>query len=89
MTEIAAGRSGHFATIVNSAMDRLDKSIQELSKQVGISCEHARKLQAGKALPDELLVEKIATAVGVYLEQLRGAAQRDRMHKKSIVGAAR
>lgn len=64
-------------------MDQLDISLPELSKQVGISCEHARKLQAGKALPNELLVEKLATAVGVSLEELRGAVQRDRMHKKN------
>ena len=48
MTEIAAGRSGHFATIVNSAMDQLDISIQELTEQVGISCEHGRKARLVK-----------------------------------------
>ncbi|MGB2664586.1 MAG: hypothetical protein WAK48_11310 [Candidatus Acidiferrum sp.] len=80
MTETAAGLSGHFATILNGTMDQLDVSIRELSKQVGIWCEHARRLQAGKVLPGELLVEKIAIAVGVSLEELQVAVQRNRMH---------
>jgi len=82
MTERAAGPRGHFATMLSGAMDQLDISIRELSKQVGISCEHARELQAGKTLPSKLLVGKIATAVGLPSEELQNAVQRDRMHKK-------
>ncbi len=82
MTETAAGLRGHFATVLSGAMDELDISIRELSKQVGISCEHARELQDGKALPNKLLVEKLATAVGLPLEELQNAVQRDRLHKK-------
>ncbi len=75
-------KRGHFATMLRAAMDELDISIRELSKQVGISCQHARELQGGKALPSKLLVEKIATAVGLPSEELQNAEQRDRMHKK-------
>jgi ribosome-binding protein aMBF1 (putative translation factor) len=83
MTETAASVRGHFATMLSGAMDELDISSRELSKQVGISCEHVQELQAGKALPSELLVEKIATAVGLPLEGLQNAVQRDRLHKTS------
>ncbi len=82
MTERAAALRGHFATMLRAAMDELDISIRELSKQVGISCEHARELQAGKTLPSKLLVEKIATAVGLPSEELQNAVQRDWMRKK-------
>lgn len=75
-------KRGHFATMFCAAIDELDISIRELSKQVGISCQHARELEAGKALPSKLLVEKIATAVGLPSEELQDAVQRDRMHKK-------
>jgi hypothetical protein len=81
MTRTAVGLRGHFATMLTGAMDQLDISIRELSKQVGISCEHARRLQAGKDLPSRLLVEKIATAVGLISEELPNAVQRDRMRK--------
>ena len=79
MTQTAVSR--HFATMLSGAMDQLDISIRELSKQVGISCEHARRLQAGKDLPSRLLVEKIATAVGLPSEELQNAVRRDRMRK--------
>jgi len=81
MTQTAVGLRHHFATMLSGAMDQLDISIRELSKQVGISCEHARRLQAGKDLPSRLLVEKIATAVGLPSEELQNAVQRDRMRK--------
>jgi transcriptional regulator with XRE-family HTH domain len=63
-------------------MDEVDLSIRELSKQLGISCEHARRLQAGEAAPTRLLVEKTAVATGVPVEKLQLAAQRDRMRRK-------
>jgi PAS domain-containing protein len=50
---------------------------EELSKQLGISYEHARRLQAGETLPSQLLVEKTAATVGVSVEQLQLAVQRD------------
>lgn len=81
MTQTAVGLRRHFATMLSGAMDQLDISIRELSKQVGISCEHARRLQAGKDLPSRLLVEKIATAVGLPSEELQNAVRRDRMRK--------
>jgi transcriptional regulator with XRE-family HTH domain len=81
MTQTAASLRGHFATMLSGAMEQLDISIRELSKQVGISCEHARRLQAGKDLPSRLLVEKIATAVGLPSEGLQNAVQRDRIRK--------
>ena len=77
MTEAAASRRGHFATMLSGAMDQLDISIRELSKQLGISYEHARRLRAGEVLPSKLLVEKTAAAVGVPVEQLQLAVQRD------------
>ena len=81
MTQTAASTRGHFATMLSGAMDQLDSSIWELSKQVSISCEHARRLQDGKARPSRLSLEKIATAVGLPSEELRNAVQRDRMRK--------
>lgn len=81
MTQTAVGLRRHFATMLTGSMDQLDISIRELSKQVGISCEHARRLQAGKDLPSRLLVEKIATAVGLPSEELQNAVRRDRMRK--------
>jgi transcriptional regulator with XRE-family HTH domain len=81
MTQAAVGLRRHFATMLSGAMDQLDITIRELSKQVGISCEHARRLQAGKDLPSRLLVEKIATAVGQPSEELQNAVQRDSMRK--------
>lgn len=74
---------GHFAAMLSSAMDELDLSIGELSRQVGISQKHARRLQKGKALPDRLLLEKTSVATGVPLEELQVAVQRDRTRKKS------
>ena len=77
MTEAAASRRDHFATMLSGAMDQLDISIRELSKQLGISYGHARRLQAGEILPSQLLVEKTAATVGVSVEQLQLAVQRD------------
>jgi transcriptional regulator with XRE-family HTH domain len=82
MRDTTAGPHGHFAAMLSSAMDELDLSIRELSKQLGISPEHARRLQAGEALPSRLLVEKTAVATGVPGEELQLAVQRDRMSKK-------
>ncbi len=81
MTQTDVGLRRHFATMLTGSMDQLDISIRELSKQVGISCEHARRLQEGKALPSRLVLEKIATAVGLPSEELQDAVQRDRMRK--------
>lgn len=81
MTRTAASPRGHFAAMLSGAMDQLDITIRELSKQVGISCEHARRLQDGKALPSRLVLEKTATAVGLPSEELQDAVQRDRMRK--------
>jgi transcriptional regulator with XRE-family HTH domain len=83
MTERAASRRGHFATMLSGAMDQLDISIRELSKQLGISYENARRLQAGEVLPSKLLVEKTAAAVGVPVEQLQLAVQRDALKKRA------
>ncbi len=77
MRKASASRRGQFATMLSGAMDQLDISIRELSKQLGISCEHARRLQAGEIPPSPLLVEKIAATVGVSVEQLQLAVQRD------------
>ena len=82
MTQTTASPHGHFAEIVSGAMDELDISTRELSKQLGISFEHARRLQAGEALPSRLLVEKTAVVTGVPMEDLQLAVQRDRMRKK-------
>jgi hypothetical protein len=82
MTEVVSSSRGHFATMLSGAMDQLDISIRELSKQLEISYEHARRLQAGEILPSKLLVEKTAAVVGVPVEQLQRAAQRDRMLTK-------
>jgi transcriptional regulator with XRE-family HTH domain len=82
MKETAASARGHFATMLSGAMDQLDISIRELSKQLGIPYEHARRLRAGEVLPSELLMEKTAAAVGVPVEQLQRAAQRDRILTK-------
>jgi len=65
-------------------MDQLDLSIRELSKQLGISRDHARRLQAGEALPSRLLVQKTAVALGVPLEELQLAVQRDRIRKTFV-----
>jgi hypothetical protein len=43
MTKTAAKPRCHFATMLSSAMDQLDISIRELSKQLGISYEDARR----------------------------------------------
>jgi phage antirepressor YoqD-like protein len=43
MTKTAAKPRVHFATMLSSAMDQLDISIRELSKQLGISYEDARR----------------------------------------------
>jgi transcriptional regulator with XRE-family HTH domain len=83
MTQTAVGLRRHFATMLSGAMDQLDITIRELSKQVGISCQHARRLQDGKALPSRLVLEKIATAVGLPSEELQDAVQRDSMRKKN------
>jgi len=85
MTKTAAKPRCHFATMLSSAMDQLDISIRELSKQLGISYEHARRLQTGEAVPSKLLVEKTAAAVGVPVERLQLAAQRDRMLTKDSI----
>ena len=73
---------GHFAAMLSSAMDELDLSIKELSKQLSISGEHARRLLAGEAVPNRLSVEKTAVATGVPVEDLQLAVERDRMSKK-------
>jgi hypothetical protein len=82
MRETTASPRSHFAAMLSGAMDELDLSIREVSKQLGISCEHARRLQAGEALPSRLLVEKTAVVTGVPVEELQLAVQRDRMRKK-------
>lgn len=72
---------GHFAAMLSAAMDELDLSIAELSKQLCISCEHARRLCTGETLPSRLLVEKTAVATGIPVEELQLAVDRDRMRK--------
>ena len=68
-----------FAAIFNAGIQQLDITTRELSKQLGISYEHARRLQAGEVLPTRLLVEKSAKVVGIPVEQLQLAAERDRI----------
>lgn len=71
-------------------MDELDLSTRELSKQLGVSSDHARRLQEGQTLPSQLLVEKTAVATGISVQELQLAVQRDRICKSvgSRVGAA-
>ena len=82
MTETTASPRGHFAAMLSSAMDQLDLSIGELSKQLGISCEHAQRFHDGEALLSRLLLDKTAVAVGVPVEELQLAVQLDKMRKK-------
>lgn len=74
---------GHFAAMLSAAMDELDLSSVELSKQLHISSEHARRLCTGETLPSRLLVEKTAVAAGMPVQELQLAVQRDRMRKNS------
>jgi ribosome-binding protein aMBF1 (putative translation factor) len=82
MKKTPATQHSYFAEILNAGMQQLDITIRELSKQLRISCEHARRLQAGEVLPSRLLVEKSAKVVGIPLEQLQLAVERDRILKK-------
>ena len=82
MKKTPARRHSHFAEILNAGMQQLDITIRELSKQLRISHEHARRLQAGEVLPSRLLVEKSAKVVGIPVEQLQLAVERDRILKK-------
>ena len=81
MTERTTCPGGHFAAMLTRAMDQFDLGIGELSKQLGISLQHARRLQAGEVLPRRLLWEKIAVATGVPVNELQVAIKRDRMSR--------
>jgi transcriptional regulator with XRE-family HTH domain len=74
---------GYFATILNAGMQQFDITLRELGKQLGISHEHAWKLQTGGSLPSRLLVEKVAQVVAVSVEKLQFAVDRDRNTGKS------
>ena len=82
MKKTPARQHCHFAEILNAGMQQLDITLRELSKQLRISYEHARRLQAGEVLPSRLLVEKSAKVVGIPVEQLQLALERDRILKK-------
>jgi transcriptional regulator with XRE-family HTH domain len=82
MKKTQAIQHSHFAEILNAEMQQLDITIRELSKQLRISCEHARRLQAGEVLPSRLLLEKSAKVVGIPVEQLQLAVERDKILKK-------
>jgi transcriptional regulator with XRE-family HTH domain len=77
---------GYFATILNAGMQQLDINLRELGIQLGISHEHAWKLQTGESLPSRLLVEKAAQVVGISVEKLELAVERDRLTKKTSKG---
>jgi transcriptional regulator with XRE-family HTH domain len=79
MSEMA---NKHFATLLSRHMAQQSLSIRELSKRLGISYEHARRLQTGEALPSPLLVEKMDSAIRLPHEEGQLAAQKDRMLKK-------
>jgi len=79
MTETA---NKHFATLLSGHMAQQSLNIRELSKKLGISYEHARRLQTGEALPSPLLVEKMDSAIGLPQAEGQLAAQKDRMLKK-------
>ena len=83
MKNTAANELGHFATILNAGMQQLDITLRELGRQLGISHEHAWKLQTGEALPSRLLVEKTANVVGNSVEKLQTAVEHDKMMEKS------
>jgi transcriptional regulator with XRE-family HTH domain len=68
--------------MLSAAMDQLDVSSAELSRQLGISYEHTRRLCAGETLPSRLLLQKIVVATGVPADELQLALQRDRVRQR-------
>jgi transcriptional regulator with XRE-family HTH domain len=74
--------AGHFATMLSTAMSQRGLTTRELSNQLGISYEHARRLQSNEALPSKLLAEKIAGTVGLDADAAWQAAQRDKVQRK-------
>lgn len=82
MKKAPARQHSHFAAILSAGMQQLNITVRELSKQLRISCEHARRLQAGEVLPSRLLVEEAAKVVGITVEQLQLAVESDRRLEK-------
>lgn len=72
---------GNFAEVLNAGMQELDITFRELSKQLHISYEHARRLQTGEVLPSSLQVEESAKVVGIPVEQLQLAVEHDQPGK--------
>jgi transcriptional regulator with XRE-family HTH domain len=73
---------GHFATMLSGHTAKRGMSTRDVEKVLGISYEHARRLQAGESLPSPLLIEKMANTIGLPQAEANLAAQRDRMLRK-------
>lgn len=73
---------GHFGQLLADAVQRKGLSLHDLSEQLGITYEHARKLWCNIASPSDDLIRKAAKRLDMDAEAAVEAATQDRVERK-------
>jgi transcriptional regulator with XRE-family HTH domain len=82
MTPESTSPHGNFSAMLSTALNQKGMNLKQLSVQLGISYEQTRRLAGNESLPTPLRAEQIAEVLDIDPEELKKAAQRDRMQRK-------
>lgn len=82
MPETTITPAGHFSQMLSTAMSQKGLSTKQLSEQLEISYEHARRLQNNEALPSRHLAKEVARYFSLDFDAVWQAAQRDKIQRK-------